>query len=75
VTPNAAHSSLQVVAANSSGICFVWLVQRPGGPKQSTNFEPLHRLNAHDRYILRCLISAKLAFRTIVVNIGKNETK
>jgi G protein beta subunit-like protein len=30
---------------------------RTGGPKQSTNFEPLHRLKAHDRYILKCRIS------------------
>jgi target of rapamycin complex subunit LST8 len=50
-------SKVQVVAANNSGICFVWSMLRSGGAKQSTNFEPLHRLKAHDGYILKCLIS------------------
>ena len=30
---------------------------RSGGAKQSTSFEPLHRLHAHKGYILKCLIS------------------
>lgn len=52
-------AAVQVVAANNSGICFVWSMLRTGtaGGKQSTNFEPLHRLKAHDSYILKCLIS------------------
>lgn len=49
--------NVQVVAANNNGICFVWSMVRSSGVKQSTNFEPLHRLKAHDRYILKCLIS------------------
>lgn len=52
-----ARALAQVVAANNSGVCFVWSILRGGGGKQSANFEPLHRLKAHDGYILRCLIS------------------
>jgi target of rapamycin complex subunit LST8 len=48
---------LQVVAANNNGICFVWSMLRSGVGKQGTSFEPLHRLKAHDNYILKCLIS------------------
>jgi WD40 repeat protein len=57
VSPQRTSVSMQVVAANNSGVCFVWSILRSGGGKQSANFEPLHRLKAHDRYILRCLIS------------------
>lgn len=35
----------------------MWSMLRTGGSKASTNFEPLHRLKAHDTYILKCLIS------------------
>ncbi|KAI3914399.1 hypothetical protein MKW92_016061 [Papaver armeniacum] len=44
-----------VVAANNNGTCYVWRLQR--GTQTMTNFEPLHKLQAHDGYILKCLLS------------------
>ena len=44
-----------VVAANSSGTCYVWKLQR--GAKSTAHFEPLHRLQAHNAYVLKCLLS------------------
>eukprot|EP00249_Psilotum_nudum_P010439 c22545_g1_i1 orf=465-1415(-) len=44
-----------VVAANNKGTCYVWRLLR--GNQLMTNFEPLHRLQAHDTYILKCLLS------------------
>ena len=35
-----------VVAANSSGTCYVWKLQR--GAKTTAHFEPLHKLHAHN---------------------------
>jgi G protein beta subunit-like protein len=51
------------VAANNSGTCFVWqLVNKgeagPAGASQGvTHFEPLHKLQAHDGKVLKCLLS------------------
>jgi WD40 repeat protein len=45
-----------VVAANNSGTCYVWRLQR-GTQGSATHFEPFHKLAAHNAYILKCLIS------------------
>ncbi|GFP97247.1 protein lst8 homolog [Phtheirospermum japonicum] len=47
-----------VVAANNRGTCYVWRLMR--GTQTMTNFEPLHKLQAHDGYILKCLLSPEL---------------
>lgn len=44
-----------IVAANSSGTCYVWRSLR--GSNLTTHFEPLHKLKAHSTYILKCLLS------------------
>lgn len=44
-----------VVAANNKGVCYVWRLQR--GMQTTAHFEPLHKLQAHDGYILKCLLS------------------
>nr|AAX18231.1 WD-40 repeat family protein [Gossypium hirsutum] len=44
-----------VVAANNHGTCYVWRLLR--GNQTMTNFEPLHKLQAHSGYILKCLLS------------------
>ncbi|CAI0377237.1 unnamed protein product [Linum tenue] len=44
-----------VVAANNHGTCYVWRLLR--GTQTMTNFEPLHKLQAHNGYILKCLLS------------------
>mmetsp|Transcript_5022 Transcript_5022/g.10878 ORF Transcript_5022/g.10878 Transcript_5022/m.10878 type:complete len:314 (-) Transcript_5022:377-1318(-) len=44
-----------IVAANNHGTCYVWRMQR--GASMTTHFEPLHKLRAHQGYILKCLIS------------------
>ena len=44
-----------IVAANSSGTCYVWRSMR--GSHLSTHFEPLHKLKAHSTYVLKCLLS------------------
>lgn len=45
------------VAANNSGVCFVWQLVEKGGSGTTTHFEPLHKLQAHDGHILKCLLS------------------
>ncbi|GER51369.1 transducin/WD40 repeat-like superfamily protein, partial [Striga asiatica] len=47
-----------VVAANNRGTCYVWRLLP--GTQTMTNFEPLHKLEAHDGYILKCLFSPEL---------------
>ncbi|KAG7637014.1 Non-functional target of rapamycin complex subunit LST8-2 [Arabidopsis thaliana] len=44
-----------VVAANDRGTCYVWrsLCER----QTMTEFEPLHKLQAHNNHILKCLLS------------------
>lgn len=44
-----------VVAANNNGTCYVWRLLR--GNQMMTHFEPLHKLQAHNAYILKCLLS------------------
>jgi len=44
-----------VVAGNSKGTCYVWKLQP--GSKTTAHFEPLHKLQAHDGYVLKCLLS------------------
>nr|CAB3504847.1 unnamed protein product [Digitaria exilis] len=46
-----------VVAANNHGTCYVWRLLK--GTQKITCFEPLHKLQAHDGYILKCLLSPK----------------
>nr|GMD00172.1 protein LST8 homolog [Ipomoea batatas] len=48
-----------VVAANNHGTCYVWRLLQ--GTQTMTNFEPLHKLQAHDGYILKCLLSPELS--------------
>jgi G protein beta subunit-like protein len=44
-----------LVAAAGSGTCFVWRLS--DGEGGSTQFEPLHRLDAHKTYCLHCEVS------------------
>jgi G protein beta subunit-like protein len=44
------------VAANNNGTCFVWNLSCDQHG-HVTGFEPQHRLQAHDDYILRCSVS------------------
>eukprot|EP00271_Cylindrocystis_brebissonii_P004921 TRINITY_DN1685_c0_g1_i1.p1 TRINITY_DN1685_c0_g1~~TRINITY_DN1685_c0_g1_i1.p1 ORF type:complete len:317 (+),score=48.22 TRINITY_DN1685_c0_g1_i1:223-1173(+) len=44
-----------VVAANNAGTCFVWKLLRGG--QTAANFEPLHKLQAHNAAVLKCLLS------------------
>ncbi|KAG6514413.1 hypothetical protein ZIOFF_024768 [Zingiber officinale] len=44
-----------VVAANNHGTCYVWRLLK--GTQTMTYFEPLHKLQAHNGYILKCLLS------------------
>jgi target of rapamycin complex subunit LST8 len=44
-----------VVAANNSGTCYVW--RSVQGTHLTTHFEPLHKLKAHNTYVLKCLLS------------------
>jgi len=39
-----------VLAANNRGTCFVWKLSKG-------NFEPLHKIDAHNTYCLKCLLS------------------
>ncbi|CAA6668523.1 unnamed protein product [Spirodela intermedia] len=48
-------TAASVVAANNRGTCYVWRLRR--GAQAMTYFEPLHKLQAHDGYILKCLLS------------------
>ncbi|CAA6654974.1 unnamed protein product [Spirodela intermedia] len=47
-----------VVAANNNGTCYVWRLLR--GTQIMSYFEPLHKLQAHGGYILKCLLSPEL---------------
>lgn len=58
---SASHDGSLVVAANNHGTCYVWRLQR-GREKLTTHFEPLHKLQAHDKYILKCLISPDMRY-------------
>mmetsp|Transcript_4924 Transcript_4924/g.8757 ORF Transcript_4924/g.8757 Transcript_4924/m.8757 type:complete len:315 (-) Transcript_4924:65-1009(-) len=50
-----AYDGSLAVASNNNGTCFVWrLLSKTGSV---THFEPLHKLAAHQGYILKCLIS------------------
>ncbi|GAB4813355.1 hypothetical protein N2152v2_000401 [Parachlorella kessleri] len=44
-----------MVAANNNGTCYVWRAMR--GSFMTTHFEPLHKLKAHQGYVLKCLLS------------------
>lgn len=50
----AVDSSL-LVASNNSGTCYIWRALR--GTYHSTHFEPLHKLKAHQGFVLKCLLS------------------
>jgi len=49
-----------VVAANNHGTCYVWRLLRES--TMATHFEPLHKLNAHNGYILKCLLSPDVQY-------------
>ncbi|CAH8360673.1 unnamed protein product [Eruca vesicaria subsp. sativa] len=44
-----------LVAANDRGTCFIWNILR--GNQVMTEFEPIHRLQAHNTHILKCVLS------------------
>ncbi|KAL1191996.1 Target of rapamycin complex subunit LST8-1 [Cardamine amara subsp. amara] len=44
-----------VVAANERGTCYVWRLWR--GRQTMSEFKPLHKLQAHNGHILKCLLS------------------
>ena len=54
----AADGSL-MVAANNHGTCYVWRLLAGAAP---THFEPLHRLQAHSAYVLKCCVSPDARF-------------
>ena len=51
-----ASNASMLVAGTNSGTCFVWKLAA-SATDNSTTFEPLHRLPAHDQYCLKALIS------------------
>ncbi|KAL0885670.1 hypothetical protein Bca101_009653 [Brassica carinata] len=60
--PDTAIRSLSVkgdgtilVAANDRGTCYIWNILR--GSQVITEFEPIHKLQAHNRQILKCVLS------------------
>ncbi|CDY13786.1 BnaA09g42880D [Brassica napus] len=60
--PDTAIRSLSVMrdgtmlaAANDGGTCFIWNILRES--QVITKFEPIHKLQAHDRQILKCVLS------------------
>ncbi len=46
-----ASDAKMLVVANSNGTCFVWML------KNGEDFIPSHEVQAHDQYILKCLLS------------------
>lgn len=48
-----------LTAANNSGTCFVWRLT--AGAQTSSSFEPLHKLQAHNTHILKCLLSPEFS--------------
>jgi len=44
-----------VLAANNRGTCFVWKLGRG-------NFDPLHKIDAHSTYALKCLLSPDVKY-------------
>ncbi|KAG8465062.1 hypothetical protein KFE25_012425 [Diacronema lutheri] len=44
-----------IAAANNNGTCFVWKLRC--GDDMHSHFEPHHMLQAHDKYVLKCLFS------------------
>ncbi|CAN8314712.1 unnamed protein product [Cochlearia groenlandica] len=44
-----------MVAANNRGTCYIWRLTC--GLQNITEFEPFHKLQAHDSHILKCLLS------------------
>ncbi|CAI5475164.1 unnamed protein product [Closterium sp. Yama58-4] len=48
-----------VVAANNKGTCFVWRLT--SGSQTAASFEPLHKLQAHNSYVLKCLLSPEFS--------------
>ncbi|XP_026393914.1 target of rapamycin complex subunit LST8-like isoform X2 [Papaver somniferum] len=54
-----------VVAANNNVTCYVWRLQR--GTQTMKFFELLHNLQAHDGYILKCLLSPGQIARVAII--------
>ena len=45
-----------VVAANNKGSCFVW------NPKSTKEYVPVKKFQAHDSYILKCVLSPDVSY-------------
>lgn len=52
-----APDSSLLVAGNSAGTCYVWRTRQGSASSFVTHFEPLHKLKAHQGYLLKALIS------------------
>ncbi|KAJ7564203.1 hypothetical protein O6H91_02G006900 [Diphasiastrum complanatum] len=61
-----------VVAANNHGTCYVWRLRR--GNQMMTNFEPLHKLDAHNAYILKCLLSPEYCEHKCLATTSSDKT-
>eukprot|EP01119_Soliformovum_irregulare_P012889 TRINITY_DN3373_c0_g1_i1.p1 TRINITY_DN3373_c0_g1~~TRINITY_DN3373_c0_g1_i1.p1 ORF type:complete len:232 (-),score=36.26 TRINITY_DN3373_c0_g1_i1:150-845(-) len=48
-----AQDGTKVVAANNRGKCFIWKL----GERDTSQFDPLQRIDAHKTYILKCCFS------------------
>jgi G protein beta subunit-like protein len=59
VSPDAS----KVVAANNTGKCFIWKL----GDRDTSRFEPHHKMEAHKNYILKCLFSPDSRFDFLLI--------
>lgn len=64
-----ANDASLIVAASNKGACFAWRLLAAdkttlssSSNSNSTTFEPLHRLQAHNTYILKALLSPDVKF-------------
>lgn len=57
-TISIAPDGSKLVAANNSGKCFIWKL----GEKDTTQFDPLQKIEAHKTYILKCLFSPDMKY-------------
>jgi hypothetical protein len=57
IAPRAvASDASMVVAANNRGTCFVWRLD------PANQFEPLHKVDAHNTYCLKALLSPDVKY-------------
>lgn len=62
-----------VIAANNNGTCYVWRVSRKKN-QTMTNFEPLNKLQAHNTYILKCLLSPEFCENRYLATTSSDHT-